>query len=72
MKRKRINHPGKTSLDGYDAYVVLGIVLDWIEEEETSNQPTSVESLLDLLREEGYCGCVDSSYGCKTCRGVPK
>ena len=72
MSRKGINHPGKISLDGNDAYVVLGIVLDWIEKEETSSQPTSVESLLDLLREVGFCGCVDSSYGCKACRGVSK
>jgi hypothetical protein len=33
MDRERIKHQGPQPLNGNDAYTVLGIVFDWLEEE---------------------------------------
>jgi hypothetical protein len=52
MDRERIKSLGSDPLNGNDAYAVLGIVFDWIENQ---NGPLpSHEELEEELRKAGY------------------
>lgn len=64
MNRERIHHSGSQPMNGNDAYAVLGIVFDWMEE-KTSPTP---EDLLHQLRQAGYCAC-ETEFGCVACGG---
>ena len=75
MNRERIHKQGSDPLNGNDAFAVLGIVFDWIEEKENKALAPLIEpvlappdELLDLLREAGYCGCT-TEFGCIACGG---
>ncbi|QJD49792.1 hypothetical protein SEA_CLUBPENGUIN_68 [Streptomyces phage ClubPenguin] len=73
MERERIHHQGTQPLNGNDAYSVLGIVFDWIEEVEKGTpllEPDmgNVHQLLDELRRAGYC-CCTTKFGCAACGG---
>jgi hypothetical protein len=75
MNRERIKHQGTEPLNGNDAYAVLGIVFDWIEEAESDRVSPLLEpavgdsaELLDRLRKSGYCGCT-TEFGCVACGG---
>lgn len=69
MERERIHHQGSQPLNGNDAYTVLGIVFDWMEDQ---NGPLADQDmLLARLRQAGYCCCV-TEYGCVACGGVKK
>jgi hypothetical protein len=73
LERDRIHHQGTQPLNGNDAYSVLGIVFDWIEESEAGTPlleaPTgNVHKLLDELRRAGYC-CCTTEFGCAACGG---
>ena len=53
-------------MNGNDAYAVLGIVFDWMEEQ---NGPLGDQDmLLARLRQAGYC-CCETEYGCIACGG---
>ena len=59
MDRERIHHRGSQPLNGNDAYTVLGIVFDWIEEVEQGTpllEPNmgNSDKLLDELHQAGY------------------
>lgn len=73
MDRARINHRGSQPLNGNDAYAVLGIVFEFIEETEQNTpllEPNmgNTDVLLDELRRAGYC-CCTTEHGCAACRG---
>jgi len=56
-------------MNGNDAYAVLGIVFDWMEEQ---NDPMGdVDMLLARLRQAGYC-CCTTEHGCVACNGSQK
>lgn len=52
MNRERIHHLGSQPLNGNDAYSVLGIIFDWIEE-QPEGDPDAAE-VLERLRKAGY------------------
>lgn len=53
-------------LDGGDAKTILGIVFQWMDEQ---NSPLpDHEELLHRLRSSGYCGCT-TEFGCVACKG---
>jgi len=63
MNPDRIKHRGvRVQLNGNDAYVVLGLVFDSIEEDVSSKE------LLHRLRMFGYCAC-NTEFGCAACGG---
>lgn len=72
MDRERIHHMGSQPLNGNDAYSVLGIVFDWIEESKAGSpllEPLgNTHELLDELRRAGYC-CCTTEFGCAACGG---
>jgi hypothetical protein len=73
MDREQIHHMGSQPLNGNDAYAVLGIVFDWVQEVEQTTpllEPNmgNSDKLLDDLRRAGYC-CCTTEFGCVACRG---
>jgi len=50
--------------------VILEVVFDWIEENET-RAPSLTGGLLHKLRELGYCACT-TEFGCVVCGGTKK
>lgn len=66
VTKKQIKHQGSEPMNGNDAYTVLEIVFDWMEEQ---NGPLpDHEELLDRLRRAGYCACT-TDFGCAACGG---
>lgn len=59
MERERIKRMGSQPMNGNDAFAVLGIVFDWIEETETGTpllEPVTgnPDELRELLQQAGY------------------
>lgn len=74
MERERIHHRGSQPLNGNDAYAILGIVFDFIEETERKTplleaNMGNTDALLDELRRAGYC-CCTTEFGCASCGGA--
>lgn len=59
MERERIKRMGSQPMNGNDAFAVLGIVFDWIEETELKTpllEPNTgnTDELRELLQQAGY------------------